>query len=146
MSTRPGARHAPLQSMSVATARGICRPIAAILPSATSTAPISSRPLAGSSRRALRRRRGLGGGAASFIADASWQWRAVAEIARQQLEARHAHGDAHLDLLADDAAVDVVGDLAVDFDAAVHRARMHDERVGLRRLQLLVVEAEEVIV
>ena len=31
------------------------------------------------------------------------------------------------------AAVDVVGDLAVDLDAAVHRPRMHDQRVRLGR-------------
>src|SRR6185437_954556 len=69
--------------------------------------------------------------------------RPVAEVAGQELKARHAHGDAHLDLVADDAAVDVVGDLAVDLDAAVHRPRMHDEGVGLGDGELVVVEAEE---
>ena len=59
-------------------------------------------------------------------------------------EAGHAHGDAHLDLLADDAAVDVVGDLGVDLDAAVHRPGMHDQRVGFGGGELVVVEAEEV--
>ena len=61
----------------------------------------------------------------------------------QRLEAGHAHGDAHLDLFVDDAAVEVVGHLGVDLDAAVHRAGMHDQRVGLGELELLVVEAEE---
>ena len=39
-------------------------------------------------------------------------------------------------LLEDDRARPV-GDLARDLDAAVHRARVHDDRVGLRRLQPL---------
>ena len=37
-----------------------------------------------------------------------------------------------------------VGDGRVDLDAAVHRAGMHDHRVGLGRGELLGVEAEEV--
>src|SRR5262249_39341725 len=55
-----------------------------------------------------------------------WHGRAVAEIAGQDLETGHADGDPHLDLRADQAAVDVVGDLAADLDPAVHRARMHN--------------------
>ena len=39
---------------------------------------------------------------------------------------------------------DVVGDIGVDLDAPVHRARMHDQRVGLGARQFLEVEAEEV--
>ncbi len=69
---------------------------------------------------------------------------AVAAVAGQGFEAGHAHRHAHLDLLADDAAVDVVGHVGVDLDAAVHRPGMHDERVGLGGRQLVVVEAEEV--
>ena len=42
------------------------------------------------------------------------------------------------------AAVDVVGDLAVDLDAAVHRAGMHDQGVRLRHGELGAVEAVEV--
>src|SRR5882724_1214956 len=64
--------------------------------------------------------------------------------AREHVEAGHAHGDAHLHLLADQAAVDVVGHFAVDLDAAVHRPGMHDEGVRLGGGQLVVVEAEEV--
>ena len=41
------------------------------------------------------------------------------------------HGDAHLHLFADHAALRVVGDGAVDLDAAVHRAGMHDDRIRL---------------
>jgi hypothetical protein len=47
----------------------------------------------------------------------------VAAAADQGFEAGHADGDAHLDLLVDDAAVEVVGNLRIDLDAAVHRAR-----------------------
>ena len=70
--------------------------------------------------------------------------RPVAEIRGQDLEAGHAHRDPHLDLLADEAAVDVVGDLAADLDAAVHRPGMHDQRIGLGGAQFVVVEPEEV--
>ena len=42
-----------------------------------------------------------------------------------------------------DASLDVVGEVAVDLDAAIHRAGMHDQRVRLGRRQLVVVEAEE---
>ena len=37
----------------------------------------------------------------------------------------------------------IVGDGAVDLDAAVHRAGVHDERAGLGELQLVFVEAVE---
>src|SRR5262249_54949105 len=73
-----------------------------------------------------------------------WHGRAVAEIAGQDLEAGHAHRYPHLNLRADQAAVDVVGDLAADLDPAVHRARMHDQRVGLGGAQFVVIESEEV--
>ena len=41
------------------------------------------------------------------------------------------------------AAVDVVGDLAADLDAAVHRPGMHDQRVGFREFELVVIEPEK---
>src|SRR6266568_1155477 len=69
--------------------------------------------------------------------------RVVAEGAGEDFEAGHAHRDPHLDLLADEAPIDVVGDLAPDLDAAVHRPGMHDQRVGLGQLELGVVEPEE---
>src|SRR5258708_5251062 len=129
MSTRPGARRRPAQSTAAVAggaSRPACGPSAAMNPSRTRISPGSSRPLAGSRIRALRKRV-----AALVIARRSRQDRPVAEVARQKLEAGHAHGDAHLDLLADDAAVDVVGDFAIDLDAAIHRPGMHDEGVGL---------------
>ena len=67
----------------------------------------------------------------------------VGQLPGHRLEHRHAHGDAHLHLVADDAAR-VVGDGRGDLDAAVHGAGMHDERVRLGAGELLVVEAEEV--
>ena len=48
-------------------------------------------------------------------------------------ETVNADGDTHLDLLPDQAAVDVVGDLAADLEAAVHRSGMHDQRIGFGR-------------
>src|SRR5207302_7904164 len=60
--------------------------------------------------------------------------RVVAEGAGQDFEAGHAHRDPHLHLLANEAAIDVVGDLAADLNAAVHRSRMHDQGVGLGQL------------
>src|SRR5215472_17368122 len=138
MSTSPGARQWPWHWTTVAPepsepARG---PTAAILPSATRRSPFWSSPEAGSRRRAF-----LKSVRAVIV---SFHRRNVAELAGQHLEARHAHGDAHLHLLADQATVDVVGDLAVDLDAAVHRARMHDEGIGLGGNELAHVEAEEV--
>ncbi len=56
--------------------------------------------------RALRRRADFSG---------------IRKVRGERLEHRHAHGDAHLDLLADEAARPV-GDRGVDLDAAVHRA------------------------
>ena len=53
----------------------------------------------------------------------------------------HAHRDAVVHLLADDRAR-AVGDLGGDLDAAVHRARMHDEHAGRGQLQPLRRQAE----
>ena len=49
-----------------------------------------------------------------------------AYTADQRLQAGHADRHAHLDLLVDHAAVEVVGDFRIDLNAAVHRAGMHD--------------------
>ena len=46
----------------------------------------------------------------------------VGQVAGKRLEHRHAHGDPHLDLLADEG-LRSVGDVGRDLDAAVHRAR-----------------------
>jgi len=70
-------------------------------------------------------------------------WRVHSEITRQQLEAGHADGNAHLNLMADNAAVDVVGDFAVYLDSAIHRPRMHDESVRLGHRKLVVIETKK---
>ena len=54
---------------------------------------------------------------------------ALSATADQQFEAGHAHGHAHFDLKRDQRPLGIVGDRAVDLDAAVHRAGMHDDRV-----------------
>src|SRR5690348_15534414 len=102
MSTIPGARQWPPQSTISAPSRLRPVPRATILPSATSTSPLPSRRLAGSRRRALVK---------SVVMPVSFSscWRDVAWLLAQRLEHRHAHGDAHFDLLAHEAAIDVVG-------------------------------------
>src|SRR5690606_16544576 len=59
----------------------------------------------------------------------------------QDIEAGHADGDSHLNLLMDHAARYVVGHDAVDLHASIHWPRVHDERIRSGRLQLLLVEA-----
>src|SRR6187549_4093943 len=54
----------------------------------------------------------------------------AARPAGQHVEAGHADGDAHLDLVGDDRAAGHVGHRAVDLDPAVHRPRVHDDRFG----------------
>ena len=49
-------------------------------------------------------------------------------------EHRHAHRDAVAHLVADHR-LRAVGDLGGDLDAAVHRLRVHDDRVRARRLR-----------
>ena len=53
----------------------------------------------------------------------------------------HAHGDPVGDLLKDDAAGGI-GERTVDFDAAIDRAGMHDDGVGLDPRGSSLVEAE----
>src|SRR5438874_9903580 len=100
----------------------------------------------GGERRTLSRRAraapspasggGLGGDLAgtTIAANSLLNRRVVAEIGGEDFETGHSYRDAHLDLLADQAPMDVVGDLAADLDAAVHRPRMHDQRVGFGQL------------
>src|SRR6476661_8756505 len=66
----------------------------------------------------------------------------VRQMARERFQHGHAHGDAHLNLLADER-LGPIGDLGGDLDAAVHRAGMHHERVGPRMRELVLVETEE---
>ena len=135
MSTSPGARHSPSalhRSRHRSPGAERSPPTAAIRSPSTSRSPHRVEPAfrveqpGAAEQQPVHRHR-----------------RPVAEIAGQDLEAGHADRDPHLDLLADQAAVDVVGDLAADLDAAVHRPRMHDQRVGLGGAQFVVIEPEE---
>src|SRR5947209_10762764 len=55
----------------------------------------------------------------------------------EEIQHRHPHGDAVRDLLQDDGALRVVGDVAGDLHAAVHGAGMHDDGVLVRPAQPL---------
>src|SRR5690606_37431210 len=145
MSTRPGATIAPRQSTVSALAGGVALaasgPAATIRRSAMMTAPAASRSRDGSMTRALRNTTGRSSASRwgeLFIAPSS----CVRQVGGQRLKHGHAHGHAHLDLLADEA-LRAVGNGGVDLDAAVHRARVHDQRVGPGERQLLRIEAEE---
>ncbi len=84
---------------------------------------------------------------------ASTRWRlssllrrsSLGKVAGQCIEDGHAHRDPHLDLFVDHR-LDAVGDIGIDFDAAVHGAGMHDQRAGFGARQLFLVEAEEAVV
>jgi len=60
----------------------------------------------------------------------------------EEMEDGHADGEAVLDLI-EDGGVGAVGEFAGDFDAAIDRAGMHDEHVGLAFLKARHVQAEE---
>src|SRR5262249_9656332 len=111
-STKPGSRSAPSSSMTRPAPRcpGAMR---ATLPPSTSTSASTSVPLAGSMSRPPRSR------IVSLTA-------ATAE----EVEDRHADGDAVGHLLEDDRAL-AVGDRRVHLDAAVDRPGMHDDGVLL---------------
>ena len=69
-----------------------------------------------------------------------------AKVPRQQIHRRHAHGDAHLDLLLYDRAIDVVGESSVNLDPAVHRAGVHDDGVGFGAGELFGIQPEAVVI
>src|SRR3954471_14737166 len=134
ISTRPGVASLPSQSMtsvpSGTPAAWIPRLASRITPSAISRSPVKSRSRDGSTIRALASRIGR----RSFNIGSR-----VRQVARQGFEHRHAHCDAHLDLLADQR-LRAVRNRAVDLDAAVHRPRMHHQRVRLGVAELLLIE------
>lgn len=59
----------------------------------------------------------------------------------KQLQHGHSNGNAHLHLLLDNRAVEVVGKSGVDFDASVHWAWMHNDHVVGRSRQFGEVES-----
>src|SRR5262245_31451947 len=103
-----------------------------IVPSAIRRSPGKSRSREGSMIRALVSRIGR----RSDSIDSR-----VSQIARQRFQRRHTHRDPHFDLLADER-LRAVGDAGIDLDAAVHRSRMHHQRVGLGITELALVEPE----
>src|SRR5215470_5707038 len=128
MSMRPGAATLPRQSTTSVPSGTPAAPMPRL---ASRRSPSRSRSRDGSMIRALVSRMGRRSESMSCIR----------QVARQRFEHRHAHGDAHLDLLADQG-LGAVRDAGVDFDAAVHRTRMHHQGVGLCIGKLLPVEPE----
>src|SRR6187549_2044322 len=63
-------------------------------------------------------------------------------LAHTPVEDCHANRDPGLDLL-EHAALGAIGDVVGDFDAAIHRAWMQHDCVGLGQRQACLVEAEE---
>src|SRR5258708_32476166 len=136
MSIRPGATALPAQLMmsvpSGTPAAPMPRLESRITPSAISTSPTMARSRDGSIRRALASR--IGRRSVSMISR-------VGQVAGQRFQHRHPHRHSHFDLLADQR-LRAVGDDGVDFDAAVHRPRMHHQRIGFCISELFLVEAE----
>jgi len=60
----------------------------------------------------------------------------------ERLKHGHTDGNAHLDLLADDASR-MISDRGSDLDASIHWARMHNQGIRFGARQLLVVEPKE---
>src|SRR3954469_16349129 len=134
MSISPGATPLPPQLMmsvpSGTPAAPIPRRASRITPSAIRTSPGPSRSREGSTRRALASR--IGRRSVSMASR-------VRQVAGQCFEHRHPYRHSHFHLFADQR-LGAVGDDGVDFHAAVHRTRMHHQRIGLGVGQLLLVE------
>src|SRR6201994_1855076 len=136
MSMRPGATIFPAQlTMSVPSgtpAAPMPRLASRITPSAIRTSPGPSKSRDGSTMRALASRMGR--------RSVSMRSR-VRQVAGQCFEHRHPHRHSHFHLFADQRLRAVRHD-RVNFHAAVHRPRMHHQRVGFGIGQLLLVEPE----
>src|SRR6202521_1775014 len=136
MSTRPGATILPEQLMmsvpSGTPAAPMPRRLSRMEPSAIKTSPMPSKSREGSIRRALASR--LGRRSVSMMSR-------VRQVAGERFKHRHPHRHSHFHLFADQRLRAVRHD-RVDLDAAVHRPRMHHQRVGFRISDLLLVEAK----
>src|SRR4051812_38008873 len=135
MSIRPGATILPAQLMmsvpSGTPAAPMPRLLSRITPSAMRTSPGPSKSLEGSTTRAL----------ASRMGRRSVSMSSVRQVAGERFEHRHPHRHSHFHLFPDQR-LRAIGHDRVDFDAAVHWAGMHYQRVGLGISELLLVEAE----
>src|SRR5271169_3972991 len=124
-STKPGATTRPAASTTSAPFAAILSSTFATTPSRRRTSSVWSRLRDGSTTRPPLR------STASLIAARS----------DQEIEDGHAHRDAVLDLVEDDR-VRPVRDGGVDLDAAVHRARVHHDRVLFREALPFGCQAE----
>src|SRR6202045_619986 len=138
MSISPGAMILPAQlTMSVPSgtpAAPMPRLESRITPSTIKTSPGPSKSREGSIRRALASR--IGRRSVSMISR-------VRQVAGERFEHRHPHRHSHFHLFADQRLRAVRHD-RVDFDAAIHRPRMHHQCVGFGINELFLVEAKVV--
>src|ERR1700761_9382603 len=135
MSTRPGATILPAQLMTSVPSGTPAAPMprfrSRITPSAIRTSPGPSKSREGSMTRALASR--IGRRSVNIGSR-------VRQVAGERFEHRHPHRHSHFDLVAE-TRVRADGNGMLDLDAAVHRARMHHQRIGLGEGELLLVEA-----
>src|SRR6266436_7750075 len=136
MSISPGATILPAQLMmsvpSGTPAAPMPRLLSRITPSAIRTSPGPSKSREGSTTRALASR--MGRRSVSMAAR-------VRQVAGERFEHRHPHRHSHFHLFADQRLRAVRHD-RVDLNTAVHRPRMHHQRIRLGVGQLLLVEPE----
>src|SRR5258707_9380494 len=134
MSISPGATTLPAELTmwvpSGTPAAPMPRLASRITPSAIGTSPGPSKSRDGSIRGALASR--IGRRSVSMMSR-------VRQVAGERFEHRHPHRHSHFHLLADQRLRAVRHD-PVHFDTAVHRPRVHDERIRLRISELLLVE------
>src|SRR6476646_518387 len=133
MSISPGATILPAQLMisvpSGTPAAPMPRLLSRITPSAIRTSPGPSKSREGSTMRAL----------ASRMGRRSVSMSGVRQVAGERFQHRHPHRHSHFDLCADQR-LRAVRHERINLDAAVHRTRMHHQRVGLGVSELLLVE------
>src|SRR6266550_3698871 len=134
MSISPGAMILPAQLMmsvpSGTPAAPMPRLESRITPSAIRTSPGPSKSREGSMRRALASR--IGRRSVSMVSR-------VRQVASERFEHRHPHRHSHFHLFADQR-LRAVGHDRIDFHAAVHRAGMHHQRIGLCISEFFLVE------
>src|SRR4029077_6022751 len=134
MSIRPGATILPTQLMTSVPSGTPAAPMprfeSRITPSAISTSPGPSKSREGSTTRALASR--IGRRSVSMISR-------VRQVAGERFQHRHPHRHSHFHLFADQR-LRAVGDDGVDLDPAVHRTRMHHQRIWLGVGKFLLVE------
>src|SRR5437763_8836898 len=132
VSTKPGATMAPSTSMTSARPGSSPVPTASMRPPAIRTSQVASASPAGSTRRPRRSRRSAKRGLLHRPVGGT----------EHEVEQGHPHGDPVGDLVDDDGAFQV-RDVGRDLDAPVHRAGMHDDRLGPHELHPAAVEPPE---